>query len=362
MTNDETSAPAAAPARLQSGDRCLDFFMKTIDDVILESSDFRGKKVWIALYRYAGCPVCAQHLAEVIEAKAFFESAGISFIAVYDCEAQNVPNWIRKNVTPSLQVVADETQGLHEKFGAQKSWRGLLSPGSAVARLKAAAGGFYEQKMDGSINMMPAHILIDEEGRVAVAHYAKHAGDHVSWKTVREFATMLASEREPVAAPEVPAATEYAAQVVTPIHDLNTTESTDSQITKSSRPQFVVILRWKIRVGSESEFFKTWKGLEEETKSKYAGYIGSRLHIDSDQLIIAYTVWATKNDWERFWITKEQTVPGYLQLNSFIEKQKKEQFLRVLADFVQLQADASRSAGDEDFDKTDPLITANFRK
>jgi len=320
--------------RLQAGDRCHDFFMRTIDNKVLEPRDFRGRKYWIAFYRYAGCPVCATHFAQVIEAKQYMEDSGITFIAVYDCQPQNVPTWIRKNLSDSIHVVADSTQMLHAKFGSEKSWKKLFSVGSVAARLKAATEGYVEQKLDGSMNLMPAHILVSEEGTVAHAHYSSHPGDHINWKTVRDFASnaikVLREWTNPSYKMEVMTAPEASSERIAA--DDEVSRAGILQTNLAARADFTVLYKWKVSVGREADFLKIWKDLEASTKQLYPTYLGARLHLDSDQYMTAYAVWSTKTDWEKYWITKEQSLSEFIPLSLCIERTFEPQFFRSIYD------------------------------
>lgn len=320
--------------RLQAGDPCHNFFMRTIDDHIVETGDFRGKKIWLAFYRYAGCPVCATHFAQVIEAKPYLEEVGITFIAVYDCHVINVPPWIRKNAGDRLRVVADNTQALHAKFGSNKSWAGLFNTQSFIARVKAGFEGYFEQNIDGSLNLMPAHFLIDENGTVAYAHYAAHPGDHINWKVVRDFATAkpvtrLNKDVNPFSVAQIP---EVSLPEAAAAPDKTVVISAAPSKRPAVRSDFSVMYKWKVKLGHEAIFLKIWTELEDATKQQYNEYRGARLHLDSEQYISAYTVWDDKSSWERYWITKEQTLHEFVPLSLCVETTFEPQFFRSIFD------------------------------
>ncbi|MEE8588642.1 MAG: hypothetical protein V3S80_04775, partial [Sulfurimonadaceae bacterium] len=55
--------------------------------------------------------------------------------------------------------------------------------------IKAMLQGYFPLKIDSSITRMPADFIIDENGMILVAYYAKDEGDHLDIDEIRKFAT-----------------------------------------------------------------------------------------------------------------------------------------------------------------------------
>jgi hypothetical protein len=220
-----------------------------------------------------------------------------------------------------MHVVADESQGLHEQFGATKSYAKLFSPGSAIAFVKATAQGHMQGSIDGSLAMMPAHILVDETGRVVCAYYAKNAGDNIPWKIVRAFAEMTPKQD---------------ATVIDEQDQERTLITLTSQapLPETTAREFAVNYKWKLKIGAETDFLATWIRLEEKTRQLYPEYQGARLYLDAEQYVAAFSVWSEKSAWEKYWITKEQSLPEYLLLASFVERSFEPQICRSIYDSV----------------------------
>ena len=54
--------------------------------------------------------------------------------------------------------------------------------------IKAMFKGYFPRNIDSSLTRMPADFIIDEEGRVLVAYYAKDEGDHLSLEEIQKYA------------------------------------------------------------------------------------------------------------------------------------------------------------------------------
>jgi peroxiredoxin len=329
--------------KLEPGFRCHDFFVRTITDRVLELSSFAGKRLWIAFYRYAGCPICASHLAEVFSNRELLKEADVSFLAVFDCKRDSIPSWLSKLGSPEMMVIADDNKGLYETFGVEKSWGGLFSLGTAQSRLKAAAEGRREEHVDGAFNRMPAHFLVDTNSMVAHAQYAKHLGDHLSWKTFREFV-------------------EHSKSISKVGKELSRTDVTDASydpdFAKAEQGKFVVLYEWKIFVGKEAEFYKVWNHLQRTVKARHKNYVGARLHISSDQSFTAYSVWKSRSAWEQFWVTKEQAIDEIAILRTCIEKSFEPRFFRsVYETFDDVGGAPDTTTGDADSNDALTLVT-----
>jgi peroxiredoxin len=185
---DPSIAPRKDPGeRLEAGDQVHEFFARTVSESVIQKQAFASKKVWIAFYRYAGCPMCASHFDEVLSLKAELKSHKVSYMAVFDSRAERIPPLTKRASEVDFYVVSNDSLSMFDDFAVGKSWAGLISIGSLLARVDAGAKGYKEEMMDGALNRMPAHFLVDEGGIVAVAHYGKHAGDHIDWRVVKEF-------------------------------------------------------------------------------------------------------------------------------------------------------------------------------
>jgi peroxiredoxin Q/BCP len=173
--------------KLEAGDHVHDAIFRSIQGVTYKPTDFTDKKVWIAFYRYAGCPMCAAHFDEAMSFAKKLKDGGVLLLAVFDAGPDKIPDRMKTQMSETCIIVGNDSKGLFETFGVEKSWLGLLSVGSIQSRIEAGRKGYSEQNIDGAINRMPAHIFLKPGGDVVLSHYGRHAGDHVPWKNLWDF-------------------------------------------------------------------------------------------------------------------------------------------------------------------------------
>jgi peroxiredoxin Q/BCP len=288
---DTSLIPLKMPGdRLEDADRCPDFFLSTINDAKYELSSFADRKLWLAFYRYAGCPLCRSHFDEVIGFQKKLDDAGVTFIAIFDCARTNIPAWGGRLTKNRQLVVSDENKNLYDLFGVGKSWKDLFSVGTIVSRIKAGTKGYTEEGVDGAFNRIPAHFLVYPGGKIAKAHYGKHAGDQISWKNVVSFMD------DDIGQNFVPA-------------DLVGKESHSAQTEVSIQGGvFEVHYRWKVKKGDEAQFQKVWADLQQKIAEIHPNSMGAKLSREPNGDFIAVALWKSQKDWQEFWVTKELTI------------------------------------------------------
>jgi hypothetical protein len=316
------AAPASLRNMLRAGDSYGDFFIQTIDGRVLDIDTFKNQKLWVALYRYGGCPMCATHFTEVIAARETLEKNNVAFIAVFDCAANQIPTWVQKSASRSLFVVGEGSDQLQSLFGSERSWSKLFSLQSAWARIKVATQGYFEHNLAGAFERMPSHFLIDKTGHVEVAHYGEHAGDHVSWTKVQEFFRRdgVNSKSSPDALKAPAPKTVQESEPTQSTEGL--TESPPTRHEATSRPKgFVVLYRYRLFTGMESEFANEWQRLETATSELHTGYMGSTLHFSTMNEWIVYAVWRSRAEWEVYEVTQTQTAARRLYSSNIVERE-----------------------------------------
>lgn len=58
----------------------------------------------------------------------------------------------------------------------------------------------------------------------------------------------------------------------------------------AEKDRFVVLYRWKIKVGCEDEFARAWLEVTDHFRAEF-GSLGSRLHKGNDGIFYAYAMW-----------------------------------------------------------------------
>lgn len=149
---------------------------------IIKLSSYKGQKVFIAFFRYAGCPVCNFRIHELIENYDNISSKGYKIIAIYESNNDTLREYIKETPIP-FTVIGNHNLRLYKEYRVEKSFWKML--GSAFKKqpkeaMKKGNKQFSKKyKRDGHLNRIPADFLIDEKGLLTTVHYGKNIGDHL---------------------------------------------------------------------------------------------------------------------------------------------------------------------------------------
>jgi peroxiredoxin len=171
--------PQAAPA----------FTAKDVNGKEVNLSDYKGRKVLLTFFRNAGCPVCNLRMHELLARAAAFERKGLTVIAVYESTAQNLRQYTEGQSIPFV-MIPDASQQLYSRYAIERSGRKAFASLFHGVMGKAGRGKkLFRRKteQDGHKTTIGADFLIDEHGKVAVAHYGRYIGDHLPLNEIDTF-------------------------------------------------------------------------------------------------------------------------------------------------------------------------------
>lgn len=96
---------------------------------------------------------------------------------------------------------------------------------------------------------------------------------------------------------------------------------------------FIVIYRWCLKPGTETEFAAAWA---ERTRAVISGEggLGSRLHRAADGRFVAYAQWPSRAAWEAFMRTTAPPSPAGTLMRSCIESSEEPLGLDVVCDLL----------------------------
>lgn len=156
------------------------------DTINLEK--YKGKKVFLAFFRYASCPVCNFRMNEIIQNYDSIKAKGYEFIAVFESNNQTLQQYLTETQVP-FPIVGDSELTLYKKYGVQKSfWRMVGSMFNKKTRSNLKEGKVLVKgknlKRDGNMSRIPADFLIDENGVVTKAYYGTNIGDHLPLEVI----------------------------------------------------------------------------------------------------------------------------------------------------------------------------------
>lgn len=148
----------------------------------VQLTDYRSKKVLLAFFRYAGCPVCNFRVHELIEKYPQLKEKGYEVIAVFESSNTTLSQYIADTNIP-FKVIGDPSLALYTKYSVEKSMNKMM--GSAFNKktkraMKDGADLFENKKYkrDGTLTRIPADFIIDEQGVVQSVWYGKTLSDH----------------------------------------------------------------------------------------------------------------------------------------------------------------------------------------
>lgn len=186
--------------KLVRGETAPDFQTVDLPGQRFQLSHLNSRGVWLALYRYASCPMCNLHFDDVLSQKSLLIDSGVQFVAVFESERENFPTKILSKQTPNVTMVANPGREIYSLYGAEQSWLGWISPQPVIERVKAGLNGYVEGKIDGPLDRIPAHFLILPNGQIHTAYYGKNIADNLKWRDLQPYFTAL-KNKEVIARP-----------------------------------------------------------------------------------------------------------------------------------------------------------------
>lgn len=172
--------------RLQPGSAVPDFTADVFAGPALTLSSLRGNPVWLAFFRYSGCPLCNLRVQQMITRYAELTATGMRIVAVFQAPLDEIARNVGKQNAP-FPIVSDPDEKLYALFGLEASLSGYISPANAPIMVDAVKAGFLMGTMHGTKTRLPADFLIDAQGQLVEAFYAPIIGAHIPFERVERF-------------------------------------------------------------------------------------------------------------------------------------------------------------------------------
>jgi len=161
---------------------------------ILQVTDVWGKTVsipdsekwtYLSFHRFAACPFCNLRTNELIRNYERFQQNRVEVVSLWPSSKDHLLQFAGDEPTP-FPLISDEKMQIYKAYGVTESsfvgaFRLLLHPKLMVGALKSRR---KDIDFDGDPKLMPASFLIDPEGRVKMAYYGRHFGDHPDIQTI----------------------------------------------------------------------------------------------------------------------------------------------------------------------------------
>ena len=167
--------------RIQTNTIAPVFETTDVFDKSFSLADNKGKKVFLIFMRFAGCPVCNFHVHQLLKNADRFKKKNIKVVLVYESSKSIMLDYLKDEKFP-FTFIADPDNKLYKLYAVETSLGKLLSSLFKGMMAKVMAGKkLFKKKItdDGKVTRMEAEFLIDETGKISIAHYAEYLGDNV---------------------------------------------------------------------------------------------------------------------------------------------------------------------------------------
>lgn len=174
--------------RLKPPCQGIDFTTRDIYNNPFQLSDYLGRCIMLSFFRNAACPFCNFRVYELTHQYKAWKAKGLEVVAVFSSPAAEVRHWVARHPRP-FHILSDPDLGLYNLYGIEHSGSALLKALMfslpRVARGLALGPGLPRRNPHPTI--VPADFLMQQDGRIVEAWYARHTSDHIPLERVERF-------------------------------------------------------------------------------------------------------------------------------------------------------------------------------
>jgi peroxiredoxin len=135
-----------------------------------------NRLVHLQFRRFADCPICNTHIAELRGRAREIEAAGIKEVIVFHSSAKSIRSY-HKDLP--FVLVGDPKKALYKEFGVETSL-GFMSLKALGAAMRGMAHGHFGLRLSGGPLGLPGDFLIAPSGQIKAVKYGTHAYDQWS--------------------------------------------------------------------------------------------------------------------------------------------------------------------------------------
>lgn len=163
--------------------------LPTLDGTLFDVDRLRGRRLLLAFFRFASCPLCNLRVHELVTHHPEFGDR-FAVVAIFESSPENLRRFATRHAAP-FAVLADEHGVCYREYGIERSLAGTVK--GMVGRLPTLlqamfVRGYLPWRIRGHLTTMPADFLVDEQGVIRTAWYGRDEGDHLPLADVRAFA------------------------------------------------------------------------------------------------------------------------------------------------------------------------------
>jgi|SRR5690606_7030744 len=154
-----------------------DFTVQTHLGNSINLSDYKGKKIWLAFFRYASSPLCNLYINQVINRYDEVVEHDIVFLPVFQSPAEEIQKYVGKNDV-KFPILCDPEEKLYKLYNVGKSYSGFLSLSVIGKGIKAKTKGHLPGKVQGEFAIMLNNFVINTNFEIVYCFDGKDIGDH----------------------------------------------------------------------------------------------------------------------------------------------------------------------------------------
>jgi peroxiredoxin len=159
-----------------------------VSEVTHTLHQYRGKKVWLAFFRYAACPLCNLRVHQIKKRYAAqIEAGSLVVLAVFQSPVASIKETVGTQVPP-FPLLSDASEATYDLYQAKTSRCGFvmgLLRGNWITALRLGFLGW--PRPEGQATRLPADFLIGEDGKFADVFYAQSMDQHIPFPRVEAF-------------------------------------------------------------------------------------------------------------------------------------------------------------------------------
>lgn len=169
--------------RWEKGDKVPNFTYRTAYEENLQLYDALKGKTFLIVHRYIGCPICRLDVQELAKGYDKLTKKGAQAIVVMQSDPEHVRSDLAStNTTLPFPIICDTEQEIYKTLNVRPAVSMLTLVGYGLPKLglkflKANRSGIKHGDFEGNEQQRPALFLLDEDGTILHAHYAKTLTD-----------------------------------------------------------------------------------------------------------------------------------------------------------------------------------------
>jgi peroxiredoxin Q/BCP len=158
-----------------------DFSTTDVYGASINLKNLRGKRVYLAFERNAGCPVCNLRMHTLLKQAEHFKKNNITVLMVYESSTEKMKEYLGRNDYP-FHFIADPENALYQAYYIEQSLgKALRSLFNGIVSKVTQGKRLFKKpmKQDGHASTIPSEFVIGEDGKLAAIHYGRYIGDHL---------------------------------------------------------------------------------------------------------------------------------------------------------------------------------------